>query len=348
MKKQLLLSVLLLSSYFLLVGSTFAKSNCTGYDITFNNVTVTGISKSNVFYNYTINNIGTLDMSLSKIVLQNYISIDNVFGGEDLAAGGSIISISGSVAAGASYSGIFEANNSNNTGAYKYLIVRLSYSDGECNLTNNEIIVCLKPDAQFTSLAITGLQTSSIDYNFEIKNVGGDTLFFNKLAIQNYLSVDNSYQIGDAAAGGSLLSFTGKNYLLPNESYSNSYSANGANAAYQYIIATLSYTGTSECNLSNNQEVEVIQAPNGIYDGGTFDGNHLIVWDNYANTFSIKEWVNIPAMRSLEYKLYTISGVLQMAGSTKLGESTKVEVREGVYILVISDGQKSYFKKIIN
>jgi hypothetical protein len=342
MQNRLIKSLIYLSSYFLLINTSFAGTKCSGYDITFTNITVTGITNSSVYYNFEINNIGTQTMTFDKLVIQNYLSN----GVSTDAAGGSILAFTGStqILAGATFSSQFQANYSG-TFDYTNLIVQLSYSDGECDATNNQLIICLKPDASFTSVAISNVQSATIDYDFTIKNTGGDTLFFDELTLENYLSTDNAFG-GDVAAGSTLLTFHGEDYLLANQSYTTTYSAGGAIASYAYLITKITYTGNSECTLANNEVVELIPPIAGVQGSSTISGNNSIVWNFDKKSFTINQWGSQTSIGILDYKLYNTSGILQKEGSANIGESTMIGAMPGIYLLVVSDGHRLYSKKI--
>jgi hypothetical protein len=96
---------------------------------------------------FTITNVGSEDADVSKIVLQNYASTDDVKGG-DVAAGGYTLSSAPVLAPGESYStGNYggSVGGGGNTSSHPYLIITLyDTPDGavpECNVDNNVLAV---------------------------------------------------------------------------------------------------------------------------------------------------------------------------------------------------------------
>lgn len=106
----------------------------------------TGVSTSYTA-SFTITNVGSEDADVSKIVLQNYASTDDIKGG-DVAAGGYTLSSAPVLAPGESYStGNYGGSigGGGNTTSHPYLIITLyDTPDGavpECNIENNVLAV---------------------------------------------------------------------------------------------------------------------------------------------------------------------------------------------------------------
>jgi subtilase family serine protease len=80
-------------------------------DLGFSNVTVISHTATQVDYSYTIRNTGTVTLpDMFNVTIQNFYSANNVFNDSgDAPAGGGIVGVHGSLAPGASFSGVFSA-----------------------------------------------------------------------------------------------------------------------------------------------------------------------------------------------------------------------------------------------
>lgn len=348
MYKTLLLSAIFFIYSSLSVTSLGAGTGCGGNDVQFNRVTITEVTASSITYEYEIENTGDQVLLLSKLTIQNYVSEDPVFQISDAAAGGAVLSTgSTDMAPGTSYTGTFTAYFTGSLKTYHYLIVQLNYTDGECDLTNNEKVTCTLPDPQLSNLEITNIGSSYIGYNFTIENKGGDTLFFNRLVIQNYLSQNNTYEPDDAAAGGAIMSFATQPYLLANQSYSGNFGANSnAISSYSYLITMVYLSSGEECPVNNNEAVKplsVTSVTNPLSSEADF-----VLWDRSSRKFTVSGSANKVLNGSLTYRLYSASGLLLQSGTTAINNPTGLFVHnEGICILIISDGSFHYSKKIL-
>lgn len=134
----------LFCSFILSVLAGSKAEACTGQDIVFTSITVTSIASNEYQYSYTIKNIGTEDIEIKKISIQNYVSTDDQVGG-DAAGGGANIAPTnqGVLAPGESYSGTRSVYPfpQNPQSTYPYIIAHVYiYPDEECDKTNNYIV----------------------------------------------------------------------------------------------------------------------------------------------------------------------------------------------------------------
>lgn len=113
------------------------------------------------------------------------------------------------------------------------------------------------PDVICTTLNITSITPGSsydqLSYSYEIKNIGTDTLFVNKVIIQNYVSPDSSKNSISAAGGTTIFTI---DTLMPGETFRGRYGAYpfGKFADYPYLVTDFyyNYKGHIECNTDNN------------------------------------------------------------------------------------------------
>ncbi|MDB5271722.1 MAG: hypothetical protein JWO58_89 [Chitinophagaceae bacterium] len=337
---------LLCACLFLNVGHSFATSNCSGFDISFTSVRLTGVGNSQITYNVTIKNSGTQTLDLSKITLQNYVSTDDTYDAGD-ADGGASTPTGTTLLAGQELETSFYSNYSGDIKSLPYLILQLSYQDAECDVTNNQIVVCTRPNAVFNSLNITGIISSSeADFNFEIQNTGGDTLFLSSLVLQSYVSTDNVLDGGDPAAGGAVLTYGGKYYLVANEKYQSSYGAYCASiTSYSYVISTLG-NSKAECTTSDNNIIRPLVVT-AIQNMVTDVASNMIIWDMNSHSFITKDQGDVVWSGILTYKVLDTAGRLLNTGKTNPGERVYIQEGSGMGLLLISDDQHFYSKKIM-
>lgn len=116
------------------------------------------------------------------------------------------------------------------------------------------------PDLIVKSLVVTEKTSTSIAYEYTIKNIGngaanmdGKTANWN-LAIQAYLSTDSSFDNSDLPAGGTILG-TSLGYLEINEELSGSFGCGFTKdvSQYSYLLLKIDQTNiVSESNEENN------------------------------------------------------------------------------------------------
>ena len=111
-------------------------------ELVVSNVTFTDIKANEFTFTFDITNVGSADLDLAQMALQNYVSADAVYGGNDQAAGGTVLSAGGILSQGETYTGGWTSSQSPTT--YPYLIMQI-YNSGttvnECNTTNNQQII---------------------------------------------------------------------------------------------------------------------------------------------------------------------------------------------------------------
>lgn len=355
MIKQLSYKSILCSLLIVISSYSHYLFACTGPDIIFTSITITGVNYSSpqflINYDYQIKNIGTDTIFIKYLSIQNYVSTDNV-GSSKAAAGGSVIDNTSSnyLLSGQTYSGTFTAYSPNTFSTYPYLIPLLIYYGSpvsECDASNNTIVACLHPDPAITNLTITSVSSGSVQYDYDIKNVGGDTLFYSNLTIQNYVSTDNVYDGADPSAGSTQIS-SSPTFLTPNQTYSGSFTATPSVSTdtYNYLITELVYSST-ECDATNNENITSIPLLSATLNSINPTNNVIVKWNSDAKSFSVNKWENNSA-GSLQYKIYNPNGTLIFSSNTEIFETTTLPIlSSGLYILIISDDQKMHSEKII-
>ncbi len=348
MLKKLLLFSFTFVSTCLLVTELRATSHCVGLDITFSNVTLTGVNNGMISYDITISNVGTQTIAFNKLTLKNYNSADNIYDGADMSGGSALFTsfaIGTSLGTGQQYTTSFHSNYSVNIKTIPYLILQLEYQDAECDASNNQIIACTRPNAVFNSLLIRNISANEADFDFEIQNTGGDTLFLPNLVLQSYVSHDNVYDGGDPAAGGVVMSFGGKQYLLANETYAASYGAYETSiASYAYVISGLTYSYT-ECNTSDNKQIQPMTVVAGNQQVVSDEASNRIIWDMVSHSFITKDQIEWSG--NIVYQLFDTSGRLLIKGKVTPGERVYITEGSGLAILIVADEQHAYSQKIL-
>jgi hypothetical protein len=115
---------------------------CSEAEIIITNVTVNSVNfgTNQIVSSFTIQNVGASAVDLSKMSFQNYVSIDDVLGG-DKAAGGSTLGGGGTITSGQSYTLSNWIASVTDLASYQYLIVTIKVIDGqtvtECSTANN-------------------------------------------------------------------------------------------------------------------------------------------------------------------------------------------------------------------
>lgn len=102
-------------------------------------ITSTNASMDQLSFTCRLTNVGNVDLDLSQMVMQNYVSDDATYDYSDSPAGGWVLDSGGVLAQGESYENTWSANV--NYSAKKNLIVTILAKDGsplqECNTSNN-------------------------------------------------------------------------------------------------------------------------------------------------------------------------------------------------------------------
>lgn len=327
----------------LLTNASRLKAQCTGFSFSIDDITITSVTPSGIFYDYTIRNTGTTDVSTNNLLINNSLSTDKLVGGDD-AAGGSFISGSTIIPPNGTFFGSFQTS-SNKLPTHPYLIMDLAYGViGTCSASLVKEFKCLRPDAELITLTIDEAQPTSVSYQIKIKNAGGENLILNDLLLENYLSVDNTYDASDISAGSGAVSVPSKTHLTANEVTTVVAASTGAISGYNYLITKVTYSET-ECLTNNNELVAVIPAINGLFSTAA-DETNSISWNSETKCFTIHSLENTSG-NLWQYKLYNSAGVLQNTGSTNKGQSTLLHAEQGLYVLLVTDGKKRYSKRII-
>jgi archaellum component FlaG (FlaF/FlaG flagellin family) len=116
---------------------------------------------------------------------------------------------------------------------------------------------CALADLAVGPVTITTVSGNTFQYHFEVKNVGHDTLFLNRMFFQTYVSQNGTYSAPYQAAGGSIFG-TSAPALLPGQSYTAYWYYNPTTPAdltqYPYLIIDVgvAYGTMPECTLANN------------------------------------------------------------------------------------------------
>jgi len=338
---------ILCACLFVMTNPVQAAVQCSGFDVTFTSVTLTGVGNGTITYDVTIRNAGTTTLTFSKLTLANYTSNDNVYDGSDASAGSAVFSTvtSGtSLAAGQELTTSYHASYSGSIKDIPYLILQLSYQDTECDATNNQIVACVRPNPVLNDIAISYLEENVGQYYAAIQNTGGDTLFLSKTILQNYVSVDNTLGGGDVGAGGSILNYGAKQYLLANESFViSNFDFNAANLSnYSYVIASL-YYNTTACS-AGNQVVKALVVVTDM-EGRQEALTNTVVWDMNSTSFITKD--NGTWSSNLTYQFFDASGRLLAQGKTIPGQRVHLEQGSGLGILLVTDERNSCSQKII-
>lgn len=168
--KYLLHFCSLFFAMLLLFSATSKTHACTGPDIVFTNISITSIVDGTYSYSFEIKNIGTTNVVLGQIVIQNYVSTDDQVG-NDAPAGGAYMSYLNKdiLSPGETYSGTYQASpfSQNPQSSHPYLISQLILEkDEECDVSNNYY-------TQFIQVSTSIQNTSSIageSLNWDVEN----------------------------------------------------------------------------------------------------------------------------------------------------------------------------------
>jgi hypothetical protein len=110
------------------------------------------------------------------------------------------------------------------------------------------------------TIKATNDQKTELSFSCRLTNVGDVDLDLATLAMQNYVSSDATYDVGDLAAGGWILDAGG--VLQQGESYETTWSANADYSARPYLIVTVFAKDgqeLNECNTANNVATKLIE-----------------------------------------------------------------------------------------
>ncbi len=117
-----------------------------------------------------------------------------------------------------------------------------------------EIIIT---DVEITS---TNAEMNSLTFTYTLTNVGNADIDMKNMLMQNYLSKNDVYDIGDLAAGGWILTSLG--VLSQGESYTSTWTSGADYSEHKILLITLRAldgSGVNECNTDNNILAKVIE-----------------------------------------------------------------------------------------
>ncbi|ELR70859.1 hypothetical protein C900_03294 [Fulvivirga imtechensis AK7] len=216
----------------------------------------------------------------------------------------------------------------------------------------NAFDCCPNADLIVSRITITNTPTDdNIQYEYELKNVGLDTMFLNRMLIQSYVSKDQVLG-GDVAAGGAIFP-SDTPYLLPGETYignRGSYPNTTTIAEYPYVIIEIKLKSgetMTECSTSNNigvAEITTIVADADITafslneqtSVATIDNtNHAIEIDvfhgtdmtNLTSTFTLSTGANASPASGVAVD-FTCPAVFEVTSSAGNTQSWSVVVNE--------------------
>lgn len=172
------ISLLMVVFSCLAITSANQAEACEGHDVIITNITITSITTESAHYvyayTYEIKNIGTAAIALNQIVLQNYISPDDIYGQNDIGGGGMHLASSSStevLAAGATYSGsdVMSVGKNYPPDSYAYFFTDIYLdSETECDINNNQYSGMIEVTATGNQSAHKA--TAHINWNTDTKS----------------------------------------------------------------------------------------------------------------------------------------------------------------------------------
>jgi len=250
-------------------------------DLVVSDLKVLGLWGDAIQYQYTIKNIGTapanldgptMDNEADNVSVQAFLSQDTIFNNSgDAGAGGTIVGLSplGYLNPGESRTGSFKCTVDNPSN-WNYLTLKVDWGESasESNESNNTLAVPLasvpRPDLVVVGLQVTSMNTTTIRYQYTIKNIGaapanldGPTMDneADNVSVQAFLSQDTVFNNGvDSPAGGTIVGLSPLGYLDPGETWTRSFTSSADNPpAWNYLTLMVDW-GQSlvESNESNN------------------------------------------------------------------------------------------------
>ena len=247
-------------------------------DLIVSQIEVLTMTATSLDYRFLIQNIGDAVADIDganpsdpsdNVNFQGVLSKDDVFGGDDIGAGGSYLTVPAELAPGEEYTytmstgmpGVYYFD-------YDYLFVtvdavgNLVESDEENNRSSIELPD--GPDLIVENVDVLSIDSVSVIYQFTVRNIGDgmadldgpdDVNIFDNVNFRGVLSPDDILDnAGDKAAGGSyILSPT---ELYPGKAFTHSFSAGMGGANYldfHYLFVEIDGVGNlPETNEENN------------------------------------------------------------------------------------------------
>jgi len=208
-------------------------------------------------YTITIKNQGTATTpNLYNVVLQNYLSTNTIIGdADDKAAGGTKLGKNITLKPGESFSFTYYTYESNWSSSYKYLVPVIDNSNiiNESNENNNTYFKLILPDVIVSSLVITSMTSTTINYTATIKNDGYTTI------PDIYEIIAQTYESGDAVYGNSDDVASGGTKMLVHKSL-------GSKATHTFTFSAPKKSGKKYLIMviDNSNEVMEIKEANNV------------------------------------------------------------------------------------
>jgi hypothetical protein len=268
-------------------------------DLVITKAGITSKGETSIAYSYTIQNVGSATISsLYSVSIQNFYSANTVFNDTgDVAAGGSILGISRSLAPGESYTATFYASGSVPSGK-NYLTFKIDWGGivAESNEDNNTYyldtlpgttkMVSLRPEIENRGIAIRNqgsrgvcvLEAMTFLQEYIFSGAYGSTY--------NHLSIDYAIQASNVATGSTTEDTCFKEFHMGYNTYGAVTDANwtfNQNATYNYntwdtTFNSLTSTGATLKNIR--------LAGKCIREGnyGTLTDGEIITAENYLDS----------------------------------------------------------------
>lgn len=215
-------------------------------------------------------------------------------------------------------------------------------------INTSEIIGCTGHDIIITNITITSVSNGDdYAYSYTIKNIGTTNIMLNEISLQNYVSTDNQVG-GDAAAGGSIISSSNTEYLVPGASFTGTFGfypfPQNTTSTHPYLIVYVYLYPTSECDATNNYYTMLIQITTPTLSAQKVEAK--IQWSSENKNLSVEEWGG--KNNTLQYYIYNLSGNLIQQGDIRLKQMILLsELTNGIYIIHFTDESSTYSTKII-
>jgi hypothetical protein len=200
----------------------------------------------------------------------------------------------------------------------------------------------LCPDITWISMNITAVSGSYITYNYTIKNTGTDTLFINKIVIQNYTSADSSFNTSPmSAAGGAYINISTDKYILPDSFFSAEFYANPMVpiATKPYLAAQIYLVSGTECNVNDNivvRKIPIINSSKSIHSSYS-----TLLWNSKTKSFYI------PANNAnLKFKVYNSLGKEVYSGMLQNDNPVSLPLHSGAYIIKVFGDKRTLNRTI--
>jgi hypothetical protein len=204
---------------------------------------------------------------------------------------------------------------------------------------------CYKyPDAVVGKIAINNVVGNTFDYTFLVGNIGGGTLYLNRMYFQTYLSEDATLDPSDPPAGGSIFGDTAP-ALVYGETYPQNWYYNPTTPVdinqYNYLIIQLLVSPKFtmiECSTANNIGVRQIGC---VLADATISSVDITNVNDSTNTFDYTfsvtntGWAPLPLSQMLFQTYVSKDAVLgaddKAAGGSIFGSSAPALAKDQSY-----------------